>query len=105
MKILREYQSDFGKTYVQVEQDDGSRLELAFDHAPKKAEVEKVVNELPKAESVAVSDVGNLTIDHAVAFLQTEFSKIKDQKVLDAEKAKLDSLVKMTAAVAVEELP
>lgn len=96
MKVIREYLSDFGKTYVQVELEDGSRVELAFSHDPDNKEIEKIVNELPK-EVVVEEPITKITIDSAIAYLEIEFAKIKDQKILDAEKAKLDKLLTMTA--------
>ena len=48
--ILRKYESDFGKTYVQVLVDN-QNIEFAFDHDPTQAEIDEAVLKLQVANN------------------------------------------------------
>ncbi len=57
MVIIRKYEADFPKWYVQAEMN-GIRAELNFDHDPTDAEVEAVMTEITKVPETTVELVG-----------------------------------------------
>jgi hypothetical protein len=100
-KILRQYDSDFGITYVQVMIGD-SRAELAFDHEPKQEEIDKQVAEMEAASiplpEVPMIEAKPVTVDTAISLLKLEYSKLPTDGKYTVEQAKLAEFMKAPTA-------
>lgn len=79
MKEITRYQSSWGAWYVQV--DNGTRMELKFDHEPKIEEVEKLVLSMPVIEEVKPPELVELTVDTAINYLQTKLAEAEPEDV------------------------